>query len=73
MTIPKADYCCFEALQPLRPLIGLDVAPFPCTLGRDRLPMNRQEGQPMRRREFIAGLGSAAVWPLGLRRLLCTR
>jgi putative ABC transport system substrate-binding protein len=26
--------------------------------------MKWQEGWPMRRREFIAGLGSAAAWPL---------
>jgi putative ABC transport system substrate-binding protein len=33
-------------------------------LGRDRLPMKRLEGSPMRRRAFIAGLGSAAAWPV---------
>jgi hypothetical protein len=26
--------------------------------------MKRLEGWPMRRREFIAGLGSASAWPL---------
>src|SRR5262245_23934003 len=36
---------------------------FPSILGRDRLPLKRQEGLPMRRREFIAGIGSAAAWP----------
>jgi hypothetical protein len=42
-------------------------SPFPCILGRDRLPMKRLEGRLMRRREFIAGLASAAAWPLGAR------
>ena len=30
----------------------------------DRLPMKRQGGSRMRRRQFIAGLGSAAAWPV---------
>ena len=38
--------------------MGTDGA-FPMHLGGDRLPMKRQEGRPMRRREFIAGLGIA--------------
>src|SRR6516165_381301 len=37
---------------------------FPCILGRDRLSMKRLGGSQMRRREFIAGLGSAVAWPV---------
>jgi hypothetical protein len=35
---------------------------FPCIPGRNKLTMKRLEACPMRRREFIAGLGVAA-WP----------
>jgi putative ABC transport system substrate-binding protein len=38
--------------------------PFPCALGRDRLSVDQIGGRPMRRREFIAGLGSAGAWPV---------
>jgi hypothetical protein len=31
------------------------------------LPTNHSGGQRMRRREFIAGLGSAVAWPLAVR------
>jgi hypothetical protein len=37
--------------------------PFPCNLGRDGLPDQRERSR-MRRREFIAGLGSVAGWPV---------
>src|SRR6516162_11594338 len=40
---------------------------FPRSLNRDRLSRNKRGGSPMRRREFIAGLGGAAAWPLALR------
>jgi hypothetical protein len=33
----------------------------------DRLSMKRLRGSRMLRREFIAGIGSAAVWPLAVR------
>jgi putative tryptophan/tyrosine transport system substrate-binding protein len=36
---------------------------FPCNRHRDRL-LDQREGSRMRRREFIAGLGSAAAWPM---------
>ena len=39
-------------------------SPFPCILGWDRLSMKRRPEELMRRREFIAGLGSAAAWPM---------
>jgi putative ABC transport system substrate-binding protein len=42
------------------------VTLFHCNRHRDRLP-DQREGSRMRRREFIAGLGSAAAWPLALR------
>jgi hypothetical protein len=34
---------------------------------RGRLPQRHVQGIRMRRREFIAGLGSAAVWPIAAR------
>src|SRR6516165_4491253 len=40
---------------------------FPRSLNRDRLSRNKRGGSPMRRRDFIAGLGGAAAWPLALR------
>jgi putative tryptophan/tyrosine transport system substrate-binding protein len=40
---------------------------FPYNLDRDRLPRSRERISGMRRREFIAGLGGAAVWPLAAR------
>src|SRR6476646_205647 len=43
------------------------VTPFPSNRSRDRL-RTYQRGRPrMRRREFIAGLGSAAAWPIVVR------
>jgi hypothetical protein len=43
------------------------IDPFPSNSGRDRLITNRLEGYGMKRREFIAGLGSAVAWPLASR------
>src|SRR5271155_1031777 len=40
------------------------VISFPCNLDRARLPDSQDEGLRMRRREFIAGLGSTAAWPV---------
>src|ERR1700688_4745041 len=40
---------------------------FPCDPDRDRLCTKQYEGRLVRRREFIAGLGSAAAWPLAVR------
>ena len=37
--------------------------PFPCNRPRDRLPRSARRSR-MRRREFIAGLGSVAAWPV---------
>ena len=39
---------------------------FPLGVDRDRLPSN-QRGSQMQRRTCIAGLGSAAAWPLATR------
>src|SRR5215468_9008413 len=43
------------------------VSRFPRSLNRDRLTRNKRGGSPMRRRDFIAGLGGAAAWPLAAR------
>jgi putative tryptophan/tyrosine transport system substrate-binding protein len=40
---------------------------FPCDPDRDSLCTKQYEGRLVRRREFIAGLGSAAAWPLAVR------
>src|SRR6516165_3108586 len=40
------------------------ATPFPCNRPRDRLPPDQRGRSRMRRREFIAGLGSAAAWPV---------
>jgi putative tryptophan/tyrosine transport system substrate-binding protein len=40
------------------------VSTFQSGPGRDRVPVKRQEGHLMRRREFIVGLGGAVAWPL---------
>jgi putative ABC transport system substrate-binding protein len=37
---------------------------FHCILGRDRLRPDHRGRSRMRRRQFIAGLGSAAAWPI---------
>src|SRR5271168_2880557 len=37
---------------------------FPFNHAQGRLPLERLWRRRMRRREFIAGLGSAAAWPL---------
>jgi tripartite-type tricarboxylate transporter receptor subunit TctC len=37
---------------------------FQCTSDRGRLAEKRRKGSWMRRREFIAGLGGAAMWPM---------
>ena len=42
--------------------------PFPCNRPRDRLRVDQPGRSRMRRREFIAGLGSAAAWPVVGRR-----
>src|ERR1700687_6022322 len=41
------------------------LPPFPWNRPRDRL--RQREGSTMRRREFIAGLGSTSPWPLTAR------
>ena len=42
----------------------VDGDPSPCNRPRDRLPPRSAGGMTMRRREFSAGLGSAAAWPV---------
>jgi hypothetical protein len=37
---------------------------FQCILGRDRLRRDQRGRSRMRRREFIAGIGAAAAWPV---------
>jgi excisionase family DNA binding protein len=43
------------------------VSRFPRSLNRDTVTRNKHGGSPMRRREFIAGLGGVAAWPLAPR------
>jgi putative tryptophan/tyrosine transport system substrate-binding protein len=40
---------------------------FPCNLGRDKLSALQLQGKRMRRRDFIAGLGGLAAWPVAAR------
>ena len=40
------------------------ATPFPCRRRRDRLRARQPGRSGMRRRQFIAGLGSAAAWPV---------
>ena len=40
------------------------TVPFPGAPGHGSLSVQRLGGRPMRRRQFIAGLGSAAAWPV---------
>jgi hypothetical protein len=51
--------------MPIRGTLDIDPvrSPFLPVLRRARLPMQRLEACPMRRRDFIAGLGSSAAWP----------
>src|SRR5215468_7914412 len=42
-------------------------SPFPWNRRRDRLRPDQRGRSRMRRREFIAGLGSAAAWPVVVR------
>jgi hypothetical protein len=46
---------------------GETASPFPWNHHRDRLPPGQRGRSRMRRREFIAGLGSAAAWPVVVR------
>ena len=43
------------------------TTPFPCNRPRDSLRPDQRGRSRMRRREFIAGLGSAAAWPVAAR------
>jgi putative ABC transport system substrate-binding protein len=50
--------------MPERPNAILIVGPFTFSPDRDTLCTMQDEGRRMRRREFIAGLGSTAAWPV---------
>src|SRR5262249_49234515 len=52
----------YAADRPARPQRA--VAPFPWNRHRDRLCPDQRGRSRMRRRAFIAGLGSAAAWPV---------
>src|SRR6516162_7939217 len=53
--------CRFRVVDPSH---GEAATPFPCNRPRDRLRSRSAREIRMRRRDFIAGLGSVAAWPV---------